>query len=235
MKKTIYLGLSLFAMGTFFTGCKKEMNHSSSKVIPGETIAGNLKNETFDEYVYWKDSLIINENQIDLENDSTTLIFDETSNNVYVFDNDEKVLQWANNENTEFSLSIASSLKKLVLLQKYIAKNHVEDYYNENGTTPKEYDVFFENLFGSSEKSIVNFLHDSPDAAIQGSIWAPVSYPKLSIVNFDNKTSAVSIAVSALWLFKNNWYGGSKAFFGALSATYKYIPFNNIASSVIKI
>ena len=66
MKKTIYLGLSLFAMGTFFTGCKKEMNHSSSKVIPGETIAGNLKNETFDEYVYWKDSLIINENQIDL-------------------------------------------------------------------------------------------------------------------------------------------------------------------------
>ena len=48
MKKTMYLGLSLFAIGTFITGCKKEMNHSTNKVIPGETVSGNLKNETID-------------------------------------------------------------------------------------------------------------------------------------------------------------------------------------------
>jgi hypothetical protein len=235
MKTKIYLGLPLLFLGILITSCEKNLQKPSNQNLQNQNVSNNLKNESFDEYIYWKNGEIINENQIDVENDSTTLIYDQTSNYVFVFTSDEAVLQWAYNQNSEFSLNVANSLKKLILLQKYIRKNNIEEYYDENGTTPKEYDIFFNNLFGSGEKSIVNFLHDSPDAAVAGSIWAPISYPKLSFVNFDNKTSAVSIAISAMWLCKNNWYKGSKSFFGALANTYQNIVFNNVASSVIVI
>ncbi|WP_165366107.1 hypothetical protein [Brumimicrobium glaciale] len=49
------------------------------------------------------------------------------------------------------------------------------------------------------------------------------------------KNLVKSIAVSSLWLCKNNLYGGSKAFFGALAKTYQNIAFNNVASSIIKL
>jgi hypothetical protein len=238
MKNLVKSSAFLVFMGTFLFSCEKEklvFNDSDQNENIISESQELEKSQLSDDYIYIQDNIVIEESQIDLENDNTTLVYDENSHNVYVFDNDEKVLEWAISQNTEFSNSVLESLNKLVLLQKYIAENNIEDYYDQTGSTPEEYDLFFENLFGIGGKSSINILHDQPNASISGSIWAPVSYPKLSTVNFNNKTSAVSIAVSALWLCKNNWYGGSKAFFGALAKTYQNIAFNNVASSIIKL
>jgi len=232
MKKLTKVSALLVFASLFLISCQKE-KLAFDEPKQNENIT--LKSQTFEDYVYLKDNVVIQKSQIDLENDNTTLIFDENSNNVYVFDNNEKVLQWANSQNTEFSNSVLKSLNKLVLLQNYIADNNIEEYYEQTGSTPKEYDVFFEDLFGIGGKSTINILQDYPNPSISGSVGAPVSYPKLSAINFNDKTSAVSIAVSALWLCKNNWYGGSKAFFGAFVNTYQNIAFDNVVSSVIKI
>ncbi len=179
---------------------------------------------------------IINENLIDFNSPTLSLVYGTTDNEneVFVFYNDDELISWAEkDESRHFIISTINNIEKALDMAKKMGEFERAQKYGDVSDEYKEYLKSLMNSNGGREINGPTNLFENNNYLGDSEF---VGVPRWSLGSFNNKTSSLQYVATGTTLFDKKWWGGARVYFATLYygqyPNLSLMNFDNKTSSV---
>lgn len=213
MKTKLLSLIALLSVSSFY-GCKKETDVSSTTSENQNVI------NTGSAYTFIYHNQTVSKSGFDTNNPDLVMAVAE-NNMVYVFDNNDDFMAWANTTSHANDIAALESKRQSIL-----ANEQSNGLANENNL----------NETSSNKTNLLCALYENTDGGNTGNTkWLVIGYPYASLGSMDNKASSINGLAVCTVCYDNTNFKGTRVY--VLSAgslvLFSDLNFDNRTSSIL--